>query len=90
MQQFLRFIACRLDAAQQEAATAVVELLMTVTRILKTCCDACKRQAINLRNCCTWLVGSFECMMMHGLANPKFKYSLYRVFQKELYNFESL
>jgi len=30
-----------------------------------------KRQVINLRNCCIWFVDSFECMMMHGLANPK-------------------
>jgi hypothetical protein len=28
---------------------------------------------MNLRNCCIWLVDSFECMMMHGLANPEFK-----------------
>ena len=32
----------------------------------------CKRKVINLRNCCIWLVDSFECMMMHGLENPKF------------------
>jgi hypothetical protein len=25
-----------------------------------------------LRNWCIWLVDSFESMMMHGLANPKF------------------
>jgi len=27
----------------------------------------------NLRNCCNWLVYSFESMMMHGLANHKFE-----------------
>jgi len=31
-----------------------------------------QRQVINLRSCCIWLVDSVECMMMHGLANPKF------------------
>ena len=30
-----------------------------------------KRQVINLRICCIWLVDSVESMMMHGLANPK-------------------
>jgi hypothetical protein len=30
-----------------------------------------KRRVINLRNCYIWLVDSFECTMMHGLANPK-------------------
>jgi hypothetical protein len=30
-----------------------------------------KRQVINLRNCCIWLVDSVERMMMHGLANLK-------------------
>jgi hypothetical protein len=27
----------------------------------------------DLRSCCIWLVDSVESMMMHGLANPKFK-----------------
>jgi hypothetical protein len=30
-----------------------------------------KRQVINLRSCCIWLVDSVESMMMHRLANPK-------------------
>jgi len=30
-----------------------------------------KRQAINLRSCCTLLVDSVESTMMHGLANSK-------------------
>jgi len=30
-----------------------------------------KRQVINLRNCCIWLVDSVERIMMHGLANHK-------------------
>ena len=30
-----------------------------------------KRQVINLRNCCIWLVDSFECIMTHGFANTK-------------------
>jgi hypothetical protein len=54
-----------------EAATAVVELLMMGLRTPETCWAVFKRQVINLRNCCIWLVDSFECMMMHGLANPK-------------------
>jgi len=55
-----------------EAATAVVELLMMGTRMPKTCWAVFKQQAISLRNCCIWLVDSFECMMMHGLTNPKY------------------
>jgi hypothetical protein len=42
-------------------------------RMPETCRAVSKRQAINLRNCCIWLVDSFECMMMYGLANPKFR-----------------
>jgi hypothetical protein len=41
-------------------------------RMPETCWAVSKRQVINLRNCCIWLVNSFECMIMHGLANPKF------------------
>jgi hypothetical protein len=55
-----------------EAATAVVELLTMAMRMPKTSWAVFKRQVINLRNCCIWLVDSFECMIMHGLANPKF------------------
>ena len=55
----------------QPAATAVVELLMMGMRIPETCCAVFKRQVINLRNSCIWLVDSFESMMMHGLAYPK-------------------
>ena len=43
-----------------EAATAVVELLMMGVRTPETCWAVSKRQAINLRNCCIWLVDSFE------------------------------
>jgi hypothetical protein len=35
-----------------------------------------KWQVINLRSCCTWLVDSVESMMMHELANHKFRSSL--------------
>jgi hypothetical protein len=55
-----------------EAATAVVELLMMGIKMPETCWAVLKRQVINLRNCCVWLVESFEYMIMHGLANPKF------------------
>ena len=37
----------------------------------ETCCALSKRQVINLRSCCIFLVDSVESMMMHGLANPK-------------------
>jgi len=41
-------------------------------RMPETCWAVFKRQVINLWNCCIWLVDSFECMMIHGLASPKF------------------
>jgi len=56
-----------------EAATAVGEPLMMGVRMPETCWAVFKWKVINLRNCCIWLVDSFECMMMHGLANTKFK-----------------
>jgi hypothetical protein len=43
-----------------EAATAVVELLMKGVRTPETCWAVYKRQLINLRNCCIWLVDLFE------------------------------
>jgi hypothetical protein len=36
-------------------------------RMPETCWAVFKRQAINLKNCCIWLVDSFECVAMHGL-----------------------
>jgi len=44
-------------------------------RMPETCWAAFKRQVINLRNCCIWLVDSLESMVLHGPANPKFKCS---------------
>jgi hypothetical protein len=41
-------------------------------RMPETCWAVFKRQVINLWNYCIWLVDSFECMMIHGLANPEF------------------
>jgi hypothetical protein len=58
-----------------EAAAAVDKLLMMGMRMLETCWVVFKREAINLRNCCIWLVDSFECMMMDRLANPKLHYN---------------
>jgi hypothetical protein len=43
-----------------EAVTAVIELLMMGMRMPKTCGTLFKRPVINLRNCCIWLVDSFE------------------------------
>ena len=43
-----------------EAATAVVELLMMGVRTPETCWAVLKRQVINLRTFCLWLVDSFE------------------------------
>ena len=43
-----------------EAATAVIELLMMGMRMSKTCWAVFKRQVRNLRNCCIWLVDTFE------------------------------
>jgi hypothetical protein len=56
-----------------EAATAVVEFLMMGVKTPEICWAVFKRQVINLRSCCIWLVDSVESTMMHGLANPKFK-----------------
>jgi hypothetical protein len=56
-----------------EAATAVVELLMMGMRMPEICRAGFKRQEINLKDCCIWLVDLFEYMMKHGLTNPKLK-----------------
>jgi hypothetical protein len=43
-----------------ETATAIVELLMMGVRTPEKCSAVHKRQVINLRNCCIWLVDLFE------------------------------
>jgi hypothetical protein len=45
-----------------EAVTAAVELLMMGVRTPETCraLHMSKRQVMNLRNCCIWLVDSFK------------------------------
>jgi len=43
-----------------EAATAVDKLIMMGVRAPETCWAVHKRQVINLRNCCIWLVDLFE------------------------------
>jgi len=60
-----------IPTGKPEAATAVIELLMTGMRMPETCWAVFKGQVINLRSCCILLVDSVESMMMHGLANPK-------------------
>jgi hypothetical protein len=57
--------------SKPEAATAVVELLMTGATTPETCWAVNKRQVKYWRNCCIWLVIYLNCMMMHGLANFK-------------------
>jgi hypothetical protein len=47
--------------SKPEAATAVVELLMMGMRTTEIWSPVLKRQAINLRNCCIWLVDSIDC-----------------------------
>jgi hypothetical protein len=54
-------------------------------RIPETCWAVFKRQVINLRSCCIWLVDSVESMMMHRLASPKSIQSL--IYQNKVYTF---
>jgi hypothetical protein len=56
----------------------VVEILTMGMRMPETCSAVFKRQMINLKIFCIWLVVSFECMMvmMHGLANPKYSFNI--------------
>jgi hypothetical protein len=56
---------------KSEAATPV-ELLMMGMKMSETRWAVFKRQGINLRNCCIWLVDSFEYMILHVLTNTKF------------------
>ena len=73
------------SSGKLEAATAIIELLMMGMRMPKTCWAVFKRQVINLKNCYIWLVNSFECVMMHGLAKLKFtKFQVVRVVTKTL------
>jgi len=46
-------------------------------RMPETCWAVFKRQVINFRSCCIWLVNSIESMMMHGLAKPKFEKKIF-------------
>jgi hypothetical protein len=43
-----------------EAATAVVELPIMGMKMAETCWAVFKSQVINWKNCCIWLVDSFE------------------------------
>jgi len=66
-----------------ETATAVDKVLMMGMRMPETCWAVFKRQAINLRDWCIWLVDLFECMMLHGHTNPKFNLPCSTSFQQE-------
>jgi hypothetical protein len=61
----------RPNGKPEAAAVAAVDTLLMMGMRMAETCGAFRRQAINLRNCCVWLVDLFECMMMHGLTNPK-------------------
>ena len=54
-------IRSSITAVAASAATAVIGLLMMGMRMPETCWAVFKRQVINLRHCCIWLVDSFEC-----------------------------
>jgi hypothetical protein len=56
---------------KSEGDTAVDKFMMMGVRMPETCWAVFKRQAINLKDWCIWLVDLFEYMMMHGLTNPK-------------------
>jgi len=60
-----------------ETVTAVDRFLMMGMRMPETRWAVFKRQAIKLRDWCIWLVDLFECMMMHGLTNHKFRTFVY-------------
>ena len=47
-------------AVSQRLLLQLLELLIMGMRMPETCRAVFKRQAINLRNCCIWLVDSFE------------------------------
>jgi hypothetical protein len=57
------------SSGKPEAATAVDKLLMMGMRIPETCWVVFKRQAINLRDWCIWLVDLFE--YRHFYLNPR-------------------
>ena len=56
-----------------EAATAVDKLLMMGMRIPETCWAVFKRQAINLRDWCIWLVDLFEYIYYINLVEVLYK-----------------
>ena len=52
-------------------------------RMPETCWAVFKRQAIQLRDWCIWLVDLFEYMMMHGLTNHKFHKIVWKPAQRK-------
>ena len=72
----------------QRRLLQLISSMMMGMRMPETCWTVFKRQAINLRDLCIWLVDLFEYMMMHGLTNPKFRYTYLIIFEKSVEIFQ--
>jgi hypothetical protein len=66
-----------------DAATAVVELLMMGVRTPETCWAVHKRQVINLRNCCIWLVDLLEFLSFLIFYGPYIVIYLHNINQQD-------